>query len=519
MATSERTAPIKKRAVAGSFLFKIPNGDDKQARVALFRRSGKVRTYQHKLAPCSGSVEEYDANPLATALREIQEETTLPPSSLDLLRIGKPYTFTDDSIGREWTINPFAFRLKDATEGGKGEEGITLDWEHDGIEWFDPMQVSGSDEFGGVPKLINSLRRVWPEYDLGSEAGRALTEGLQRLRDDHEHGARELAGMAVSTFRDVIRHMGHSQPIDESWWSKALMAAWHICQSRPSMGAAITTTIIKALDVVRASYLTDLTPAEKIQYMTRALDEQLAQRVSVTDRIRHSFIDYIRSDILRDRPDQENISILTLSSSSTISSCLLQAASTLSVALDLRVLESRPLYEGVSLASKMLKEAAQGSKLKVTLYSDASVALAVRGIDLLLLGADRLSSAGDVNNKIGSLPAVLTARHVTPNMKVLVLSETEKIAGPGSVEEHSPEENDPSELSRAWKGTVEGAQLVEYALASDDQKVAIKNAYFEWVPADFIDAYVTEEGTWGKEQIQQQSNWIGKKIEQYFGDL
>lgn len=46
MATSAETATMKKRAVAGSFLFKFPNGDHKQARVALFRRSGKVSTYR-----------------------------------------------------------------------------------------------------------------------------------------------------------------------------------------------------------------------------------------------------------------------------------------------------------------------------------------------------------------------------------------------------------------------------------------------------------------------------------------
>ena len=44
-ATGKKTS-VKERTVAGSFLFKIPNGDDKQAKVALFRRSSKVRTYQ-----------------------------------------------------------------------------------------------------------------------------------------------------------------------------------------------------------------------------------------------------------------------------------------------------------------------------------------------------------------------------------------------------------------------------------------------------------------------------------------
>ncbi|KAJ8124875.1 hypothetical protein O1611_g8765 [Lasiodiplodia mahajangana] len=474
---------------------------------------------EHKLALCSGSVEASDASPFAAALREIQEETTLPASSLDLLRVGKPYAFTDESIGREWNINPFGFRLKDATEGGKGEEGIKLDWEHDGIEWFDPMEVSGSDEFGGVPRLVDSLRRVWPEYDLGSEAGGVLTEGLQKLRDDHEHGARELAGMAVSTLRDVVPQMDFSHPIDESWWSKVRMAAWHICQSRPSMGAAITSAMVKALSALKAIYHADVDKAAKIQQMTRALDQQLSDRRSVTDRICQSFTEHIRQNILRDGQSKGTVSILTLSLSSTISSCLLQATSTLGVSLDLRVLESRPLCEGVTLASKMLKSSPEGSGLKVTLYSDASIAVAARDVDLVLLGADRISSAGDVSNKIGSLPTVLTARYVSPNTKVLVLSDTEKIAGPGSMDEHSSEENSHSELSRTWKGTAEGAQVVEDALSRDDPRLAVKNAYFEWVPAKLVDAYATEEGLWSTEQIRDKSTWIGTEIEACFKDL
>ncbi|KAI0420991.1 translation initiation factor eIF-2B subunit family protein [Xylaria grammica] len=516
MATSERKAPLKKRAVAGSFLFKIPNGDVKRAKVALFRRSSKVRTYQHKLAPCSGSVEEHDPSPLDAALREIREETALPASSLDLLRIGKPYSFIDESIGREWSINPFAFRLKDVSEGGKGEEGITLDWEHEGIEWFDPMQVNGSDEFGGVPRLVDSLRRVWPEYDLGPEAGRLLTEGLQKLHDDHEHGARELTGMAVSTLQDVIRQMSLSDPIDESWWLKVCMVAWHICYARPSMNAAITSAMVKALGFIRAVYLSEMVAAaDKAQKILQVLDQQLSKRNSMTDLICQSFIDYVRLNVLRDGKSKQTVSILTLSSSSTISNCLSQAVSSLGVALDMRILESRPLFEGVSSASRMLQDNQNSSDLKVTLYSDASVALAARGIDLVLLGADRISSSGD---KIGSLPAVLSARYVTPNAKVLVLSDTEKIAGPGSMEEHDSEENSSSELSRAWEGTVQGAQVIENASSHDDPRVAVKNTYFEWVSAGLIDTYVTEEGLLSKEQIQQKSEWISNEYKRFFED-
>ncbi|KAI1810361.1 translation initiation factor eIF-2B subunit family protein [Poronia punctata] len=515
MASSAGTEGITKRAVAGSFLFKIPNGDDKQAKVALFRRSSKVRTYQHKLAPCSGSVEKDDASPLATALREIGEETTLPPSSLDLLRVGKPYSFIDDSLRREWNINPFAFRLKDVSEGGKGEEGITLDWEHDGIEWFDPREVDGSDEFGGVPNLVTSLRRVWPEYDLGFEAGKVLTEGLQKLRDDHKHGASELAGMAVTTLRQLIVQMASSQPLDESWWYNVRMAAWHICQARPSMGAAITTAIIKALQALQDIRNSGMDGAGKTQRIIQALDRHQTQRNSMTDRIRDSFIEYLRSNISRHGITKDRVSVLTLSSSSTIATCLQHVVSTLGVTIDLRVLESRPLNEGVSLASRVLKKAEAGSDLHITLYSDASAALAAQGIDYVLLGADLISSTGDVSNKIGSLPAVLSARHVSPNAKVVILTDTGKIVGPASPVDRHSEEVDPSELSRSWKDVVEGADVLE----SGDSRVSVKNAYFERVPAEFIDIYVTEQGVWKGEQIQQQSDWIDRTVKQYFDDL
>ncbi|KAF2964485.1 hypothetical protein GQX73_g9083 [Xylaria multiplex] len=487
----------------------IRNGDATQARVALFKRSGTVRTYQHKWAPLSGSVEEHDATLLQAALREIHEETKLLPNSLDLLRVGKPYSLIDESVGREWIINPFAFRLKDASEGGQGEEGIELDAEHERFHWFDPMQVNGSDEFGGVPRLVHSLRRVWPEYDLGSNAGRTLTEGIRKIQNDREHGARQLAGVAISTLRDVICQILHSQTMDESVWVKVRMAAWHICQSRPSMAAAITTTMVKALTTIRvACQLTDIPTADRISHINRELDGQLSQKNYTVDRICQSFIDYVHSNVLKHRELTEPVSILTLSSSSTITSCLIHAASTIGLKFDLRVLESRPLFEGVTTAVTLSQNFKDSEDLKITVYSDASAALAARGVNLVLLGADRISSAGDVSNKIGSLPAVLSARYITPNVKVLVLSDTEKIGGLGSMEEHDSEENSPLELRRAW-GTVKGAERVN----------RVENAYFEWVPASLIDTYITEEGHLSTEQIQQKSEWIHSQSELYFNDL
>ncbi|KAH9884366.1 nagb/rpia/CoA transferase-like protein [Xylariomycetidae sp. FL2044] len=511
---------IKKRKVAGSFLFKLPHGDEKQAQVALFRRSGEVRTYQHKLAPISGSVEETDADPLATALREIREETSLTPPSIELLRVGKPYSFVDHSIGREWSINPFAFRLKDQAEGGRGEEGIVLDWEHERYEWYDPLDVIDDDEFGGVPKLVNSLRRVWPEYDLGRKAGRVLSEGLQDLRCDHESGARQLASKAVSTLRNVMAEMDAST-LDETWWANVRMAAWHLSKARESMGAAVTAAIIRALDTIEAVRLQSSPPSMKLQHMIEAVDHQLAQRETTVRRIRDSFIDLLRGMTFK----KEGITTLTLSNSSTISTCLPQAAATLGVPIDIRVLESRPLCEGVTLASNLLETTSKDPQVSVTLYSDASAAVAARGIDLIILGADRISSVGDVSNKIGSLPAVLSVKHVAPNAKVVVFSETDKIANPGSIDEHPPEENDPAQLLGAWERTAKGSEMIREAMSAEksshrtERNLAVKNVYFEWVPADLIDAYITEEGVWSIDDITKRSRWVGGEMTRFFEGL
>ncbi|KAK8013840.1 hypothetical protein PG990_007136 [Apiospora arundinis] len=542
IADAGTTAPLKKREVAASFLFRRAPDDPSKVQVALFRRSGEVRTYQHKLAPISGSVDEEDANPQATALREIKEETTLElQSDIELLRRGKPYSFVDESIGRQWTIHPFAFRLKPADEGGKGEAGIVIDWEHEGWEWHDPLRVGDLDGFGGVPKLRDSLRRVWPEIDLGIHAGGVLEAGLLHLQTDHESGARQLAAKAVSVLRDVIVAKSESEThasshLDNTWWANVRMVAWHLWKNgRESMGAAIVSALVSILDCIEEIWTTNgESDDDKLQSILGAIDEYLAQRELAVSKIQSSFAGLVK-DHMRLSKTQTTLKVLTLSSSTTIFNCLLQATAALDAALDLRILESRPLCEGVTLASKLLQSVAEvdgenQQRVNIALYSDASAALASEGVDLVLLGADQISAAGDVSNKTGSLPAVLSAKHVAPDTLVAVLSEVEKIAGPGVASDHAVEENDPAELTRAWQQcAVKGADVVMASTRSFPKQpgianaaactLEVKNIYFEWVPASLIGAYVTDEGVWSAAEIQKRSDRIGVEMQRFFGDL
>ncbi|GAD98786.1 hypothetical protein PVAR5_7487 [Paecilomyces variotii No. 5] len=520
---STQDKPLSKRSVVSSLIFKFPETGDGKPVVALFRRSEKVNTYRHHLAPISGSIDKTDPSPLSAAWREIKEETTLTPESLVLFRQGKPFTFSDPSIGREWTVHPFGFRLKTNGEGGTGEEGIQIDWEHEGWEWHDPNTVIDSKEFGGVPRLKESLSRVWFETDMGERAGNVLADGLDKLKNDHERGARELAAIALSIFRKVIAEM-RSDVDPERWWELVRIAGWHLWKNgRESMGAAIVNVIVSALTSIEPIISENsVHPAGKKDKILAVIDEIAEKRKSTGVAVSDAVASYLKTNFASKR-DTSTVKILTLSSSSTIRSAILHVASIPDIKrIELNVLESRPLCEGVSIASAIqLKYEPGSAQLKTTLYTDASAALAAKDVDVLVLGADRIASSGDVSNKTGSLPAVLSAKYVNPVVKVVVLSELEKVAEPGSVTEHVVEENEPTEVISSWKADgVKGFDVIEGQLRKgngDNAALSVKNIYFEWVPADFIDSYICEEGSWNTSHIKERSAWVGEQIDRLFG--
>lgn len=508
----------------------------------------------HHWAVISGSIDPEDPSPQAAAWREIREETTLTPASLELMRQGKSYVLPDESIGREWTIYPFAFRLKDHSEGGKGEEGITLDWEHEDWAWYDPMEVEDSERFGAVPRLAESLRRVWVEKDLGAEAGAALTSGLDRLRKDHQSGARQLATSALQILRDIILAMDPSQPAAASW-AKIRFAAWHIWKNgRESMGAAILSVLLAALKSMEEMLARNhtSTSAGWRDALVEELDRRIAARQDAASATSVAFANFLRDQFASRVESGRPLKVMTLSESSTIAHALRHVIASTTWSLDLRILESRPLFEGVSLASSLARdvsaapgtaapagveqprEAAPPPKVQVTLYTDASSALAAADVDIVLLGSDRIAESGAVSNKTGSLPAVLSAKHVSPEAKTVILSESEKVAPPGAVGTHVVEYNDPDQLARAWQaefnservrdaaGTVAhglGTAAAAGTASNTASCVDVRNIFFEWVPPELIDIYITERGVWTVEDVRKLSEALGVDEGRLFRDI
>ena len=313
------------------------------------------------------------------------------------------------------------------------------------------------------------------------------------------------------------------------------------------MGAAITTAIVNALQMV-------LNPNEKTRIEARGacgtmgtgselIEEGLWILQRLPSRRRHGTMLQIGAQLrnfLRERFVQ-NISnlrgncvikILTLSCSSTIRTALgamLEKEMEMEhrepqvkrrpLRIILKIMESRPLGEGVQMARGLIKLAERfryAHMLQIEIASDASVAMLAKDIDIVLLGADRISDLGDVSNKIGSLPAVLCAKTMSNHAIVVAVSELEKIAKPGDMVEFS-EENDVAELTNVWGSDKEMETRALQGLWRD--MVKIRNVYFERVPAQYIHCYVCEDGPLGVEDVRRRSKLVLESEKELFSQF
>ena len=339
----------------------------------------------------------------------------------------------------------------------------------------------------------------------GNGASKAFSSGLTRLRNDKENGARVLATEAVKTLAEMVKTM---EPFD---WRALKIAAYHLIYSaRPSMNAAISSAVLAALEAV-----SDKGPSAVV----RDIEVRIRDRDNASDKVCERFVCHI----LQHCQDARQVDILTLSSSSTIRSSILHLLNVdPRLSVNLNVLESRPLCEGASMAAAILNAAKTrgfASRLRIKIAPDSHIALVTLKLaspSIVLLGADRISPSGHVSNKTGSCAAALVVRELAPQTQVVVLSETDKIAKPSDLElyenegedreremqEHSPESNNPAEVTRTWAASGTGEEVVQI-LTQPDASVEVQNVYFEWIPQSYIDVYITEDGLIQQDQIRE----------------
>jgi len=142
--------------------------------------------------------------------------------------------------------------------------------------------------------------------------------------------------------------------------------------------------------------------------------------------------------------------------------------------------ETRPLLQGARLTAYELHKAG----IDVTLICDnmASLVMAQKKIDVIMVGCDRIAANGDVANKIGTSALAVLAKHYKIPFYVL---------GPGSTIDMQTatgdkiiiEERPEYEITDLW-----------YAQKMAPEGIKVYNPAFDITPASLITAIITDKG-------------------------
>ncbi|MCZ6679464.1 MAG: NUDIX domain-containing protein [Candidatus Poribacteria bacterium] len=413
---------MRERRVVTAFL-------ESGGKILILKRSGKVSTYTHHWAGVSGSIAG-DESPDARVRKEIEEETGLPPEAVQFIRKGKPLRVEDgDTL---WTVYPFLYHVPEP-------EQIRTDWEHVEKRWIAPDALAA---YQTVPNLKDTLDRVYLEE--------AVAAPIADIEADREHGAAELASMALEVLKKAVEQESLQGP--EECFAHLSNVGWHLRNVRPSM-----TPLTNAIAFVLYHAKQRLSQAKGITDFRKNV-ATIVDQYRTNSRNAAQVIAQNAHALLSDKT-----TILTHSYSSTVVEAILGVCQQ---DLHIIVTEARPLNEGIKTAKRLSK------KYPVTLITDAQAGYFMQQADVVLIGADTILPDGAVVNKAGTYLIALAAQK--QNVPVYALCQTDKFHTEGAI---ALEEK-------------ESREIISEALPD----VTVRNIYFELTPAELINGIVTERG-------------------------
>jgi translation initiation factor eIF-2B subunit delta len=278
----------------------------------------------------------------------------------------------------------------------------------------------------------------------------SVEAGIEELARDHTSGAVEIASRGselLALFADQV------EAEDPSSFLRQLATTGRaLIQAQPSM-APLFNLVNSSLASVEPAQ--DVAAARKtLKASARAYGKELGRRSAGIAEQALALL-------------SNGSSVLTHSRSSTVLATLLLARER---GLDFQVVctESRPLYEGRTLAARLAQEG-----VKTTVITDSAAGHFVSRADLVLVGADCVSMDGLVN-KMGTYPLALAAR--AQAVPFYALCGTEKFL-PADYAFFHIDEQDPQEV---W--------------TEHPQEVNVLNLYFDVTPLEYVSGLVTEKG-------------------------
>ncbi len=411
-----------------------------EGKVALFKRSDKVRTYKGLYAAVSGYLE---GDPLEQARVEIEEETGLTPYEYALVRCGRLFMVADEDLAIEWQVHPFLCEIVNP-------ESIRLDREHVEVIWVSPDEIGKKKT---VPGLAEAFRAV-SRYPLKMQ----VLPFVEELCKDRDHGARELALKSFEFLKTVAAETNAAG-------GEVLLGDFEVVCSR--IGRARPSMVIIATAM-------ELFMREIRKLRSRSLDETLSAIEKIADRHMDEMqaaVDGAVALLQAVVPRGARIMIHSFSSS---------VAKALAVLRDLEcslvVTEARPGFEGRRTAVL-----AADLGMPVTMITDAAAGSVMADVDLCLMGVDGIELDGTVVNKTGS--AMIAAAAYEHGVKVYFLGETRKINLSSK-----PIELEEMEDNEIWKDAPEG--------------LLFRNIYFDTTQPKYISGILLETGVVESYQIR-----------------
>lgn len=394
----------------------------------------------------SGYLEEGD-EPLERARTGIQEETSLLPDQITLVRQGELLRAFDEDSGTVWIVHPFLFEVEQPT--------VQLDWEHTESKWVYPKELGAYET---VPKLKEAFDRVrWDLQDPSASLSSVLEE-VDDVAHDKVHGASSLGQRSLENMAETVR--ASDAKSQDELLRDLLLVAFRLRKAQPSM-SSIRNQVGKFLhDFELERGKSDSVPE------LRNLAISLTERANAASA--KAAVEAARScaSIIPDKGI-----VLTHSYSSIVCKALETAAQTRNKP-QVCVTESRPGLEGRRLAKDLA-----GYGLSVTLIADSAVGATLPGVSLVLVGADSVLADGSAMNKVGTKAIALTAS--AEGIPVYIGCETTKFSTVSLLGEPVEiQEMDASEILGDIKEPLIGA----------------KNPYFDITSAKYISRFVTEEG-------------------------
>jgi len=277
----------------------------------------------------------------------------------------------------------------------------------------------------------------------------------ERIRKLEVQGARNVAIAATEAIENLAQH---TKTKNKQEFLKELSAAKEILfasrETEPLMRNAVRWVINQVEKSDRRKI------DELIETVSSASKQFLENLEDTKEKIAEIGVKRIRNDSV----------ILTHCHSSTVTHLLKQAKREGKL-FEIICTETRPLFQGRITAKEMLE-----SDIKTTLIVDSAARFFMNTVDLVIVGADAITSEGNVINKIGTSTIALIAHEArTPFYVVSELLKFNPATMFGDYEKIEERSSD-----EVWKGSPKG--------------LVIRNPAFDVTRRDFIHGIICEDG-------------------------